>query len=73
MCVCVSVCLRVCVCVCVCMCSVMSDSSPLSMGFPRLEYWSELTFPSPGDLPNVGIKSESLVSPVLAGGFFNTT
>ena len=25
---------------------------PLSMGFLRQEYWSELSFPSPGDLPN---------------------
>ena len=29
---------------------------PLSMGFPRQEYWSELPFTSPGDLPNPGIK-----------------
>ena len=29
--------------------------------------------PSPGDLPNPGIKSMSLVSPVLAGGFFTTS
>ena len=28
---------------------------PLSMGFPRQEYWSQLSFPSPGDLPNPGI------------------
>ena len=27
------------------------------MGFPRQEYWSGLTFPSPGDLPDPGIKS----------------
>ena len=26
--------------------------TPLSMGFPRQEYWSELPFPSPGDLPD---------------------
>ena len=25
--------------------------APLSMGFPRQDYWSELPFPSPGDLP----------------------
>ena len=31
----------------------------LSMGFPRQEYWSGLPFPSPGDLPNLGIKHES--------------
>ena len=30
--------------------------APLSMGFPRQEYWSGLPFPSPGDLPNPGIK-----------------
>ena len=30
-----------------------------SMGFPRQEYWSGLPFPSPGDLPNPGIKSGS--------------
>ena len=43
---------------------------PLSMGFPRQEYWSELPCPPPGDLPNPGIKSVSLKSPALAGGFF---
>ena len=42
--------------------SVMSDSSaspgivahqaPLSMRFPRQEYWSGLPFPPPGDLPD---------------------
>ena len=30
--------------------------APLSMGFSRQEYWSGLSFPSPGDLPNPGIK-----------------
>ena len=30
-----------------------------SMGFPRQEYWSGLLFPSPGDLPNPGIKTVS--------------
>ena len=33
--------------------------SPLSMRFPRQEYWSDLPFPSPGHLPNPGIKLES--------------
>ena len=32
---------------------------PLSMGFSRQEYWRRLTFPSPGDLPDPGIKSGS--------------
>ena len=35
----------------------------------RQEYWSELPFPSPGDLPNPGIKLES---PELASSFFTT-
>ena len=42
---------------------------PLSMGFPRQEYWSGVPFSSPGDLPNPGIEP---VSPALAGGFFTT-
>ena len=37
------------------------------MGFPRQEHWSGLPFPSPGDLPDPGIK---LTSPALAGRFF---
>ena len=41
--------------------------TPLSMGFPRQEYWSELLCPPPGDLPYPGIKPMSLA---LAGGFF---
>ena len=32
----------------------------LFMGFPRQEYWSELPFPSPGDLPDPGIESSLL-------------
>ena len=32
----------------------------LSMGFSRQEYWSGLSFPSPGDLPNSGIKPRLL-------------
>ena len=34
--------------------------------------WSRLPFPTLGDLPNPGIKPESLVSLALAGGFFTT-
>ena len=40
--------------------------APLSIGFPRQEYWSGLPFPSPGDLLNPKVKS---LSPALAGGF----
>ena len=55
----------------------MSDSlatswarkDPLSMGFPRQGYWSGLSFPSPGDLPDPG--TEPAFS-ALAGGFFIT-
>ena len=46
--------------------------APLSMGFPRQEYWSGLPFPSPGDLPKPKIKPKSPVSPALAGGFLTT-
>ena len=49
-----------------------SHRAPLSVGFPRQEYQSGLTFPTPGDLPDPGIKPSSLVSPALAGGFFTT-
>ena len=54
--------------VCVLICSVVSYSStpwtvacwvPPSMGFSRQEYWSGLPFPSPGDLPDPGIKPRS--------------
>ena len=34
--------------------------SPLSMGFPRQEYWSGVPFPSLGDPPNPGIEPRSL-------------
>ena len=47
----------------------VAHQAPLSMGFPRQEYWSGLPFPSPEDLPNPGIKP---MSPALAGGFFTT-
>ena len=33
--------------------------APSSTGFSRKEYWSELPFPSPQDLPNPGIKPRS--------------
>ena len=36
--------------------------TPMSMGFPRQDYWSGFPFPSPGDLLNPGIK---LGSPAL--------
>ena len=63
-----------CVCVCVCVYGgglvvksspinatlwTVACQAPLSMGFPRQEYWSGLPFPSPGDLRNLGIESWS--------------
>ena len=37
----------------------VAPQAPLSMGFPRQGYWSELPVPSPGDLPNPGIEPGS--------------
>ena len=34
----------------------LSHQAPLSMGFPRQEYWSELPFPLQGDFPDLGIE-----------------
>ena len=45
---------------------IIACQVPLSVRFPRQEYWSGLLFPSPGDLPDPGMK------PTLAGGFFTT-
>ena len=47
--------------------------APVSIGYPKPEHWSGLPFPSPGDLPDPGIKPMSLTSPMLAGGFFTTS
>ena len=44
----------------------VANQAPLSMGFPRQEYWSGLPLPPPGGLPDSGIKT---VPPELAGGF----
>ena len=43
----------------------VTHQAPLSMGFPRQEYWSGLPFPSPGDLPDPEIKPRS---PALQAG-----
>ena len=48
----------------------VAHQGPLSMGFSRQEYWSDLLFPSLGDLPDPGIEPTSLASPALASGFF---
>ena len=44
--------------------------APLSMGFSSQEYWTRLACAPPGDLPGPGIEPTSLMSLVLAGGFF---
>ena len=44
----------------------VARQAPLSMGFPRQEYWSGLPFPSPGDLPNPEIEPASLASALQA-------
>ena len=70
------------VCVCVCVLSrvwcfvtlwTVACQVPLSLGFPRQEYWNELPFLPPGDLLDPGIEPASLASPALAGGFFTTS
>ena len=47
----------------------VTRQAPLSMGFPRQEYWSGLSFPTPEDLPDPRTEP---TSPALAGGFFIT-
>ena len=50
----------------------VAHQTPLSMEFSRPKYWSRLPFPTPGDLPDPGIKSMSLASSALPNGFFTT-
>ena len=49
-----------------------AHQAPLSMGFPKQEYWRWLPFPPPGDLLNPG-SNPCLISPALAGRFFTTS
>ena len=51
----------------------IAHQAPLSTGFSRQAYWSGLPCPPPGDRPDPEIKSMSLVSPPLAGGFLPLT
>ena len=51
----------------------VTHQAPLSVKFPRQEYWSGLPFPMSEDLPHPRIKPTSLVSPALADGFFTTS
>ena len=49
-----------------------NHQAPLSLGFSRQEDCM-VAMPFSGDLPNQGIKPESLTSPALAGGLFTTS
>ena len=51
----------------------VARQAPLSMEFPRQEYWSGLPCPPTGDLPNPGIELPSLMSLALAGRFFTSS
>ena len=43
----------------------VAHQGPLSVGFSRQQHWSGLPCPSPGDLPNPGIKLRSLMLPAF--------
>ena len=43
----------------------VAHQAPLSMGFPRQEYWSGLPFPSLANLPDPEIEPASPMSPEL--------
>ena len=51
----------------------LACQAPLSMESSRQEYRSGLQFPTPGDLPDPGIKPTSLEFPALADGSFTTS
>ena len=60
---------------CVQLCATLwtvACQAPLFMGFSRQEYWSGLLCHPPGDLVIPGLELVSLLSPVLADGFFTT-
>ena len=46
-------------CLTLCDSQTGTRQAPLSMGFYRKEYWTGLPFPSPGDLPDPGVKPRS--------------
>ena len=51
----------------------VAKQAPMSVGFSRQEYWSELPCPPQGDLPNPEIKPQCLMFPALAVGFLTTS
>ena len=50
----------------------VAHQAPLSMEFPREEYWSDLPFPTLDDLSDPRIEPMSLASPALASRVFTT-
>ena len=48
----------------------VAHQAPLFMGFSKQEYWSVLIFPSPGALPDPGIKPACSIFSKLASEFF---
>ena len=48
----------------------VARQAPLSMGFSRQAYWSELPCPPRGDLTKSGFEHRPLTSPALTGGVF---
>ena len=73
----IATCLIVCMCVLRCVQLfatpwTVAHQAPPPMGFLRHEYWSELPFPTPGNLPDPRIEPTSPVSPELADGFFTS-
>ena len=50
---------------------MVTHQSLLSLGFPRQESWSRLTFPSPGHLSDPGMEWNPRILQ-LAGRFFTT-
>ena len=68
----VYVCVHTQSCLTLCDSWTVAQQAPPSVGFSKQEYYSELPFPTPGDLPDPGIEPTSLASPALAGRFFTT-
>ena len=51
----------------------VAHHTPLCMGFSRQEYWTGLSCPPSGDLPDPGTEFRSLMSFASASGFITTT
>ena len=70
---------QVCVCLVAQLCLTLATpwtvahQAPLSMGFPRQEYWSVFLCPPPGDLPDPEIEPKYPTSPELTSGFLTTS